>query len=59
MPYGLGTVWNNTSKYIYTDPDANKKVGIGTISPICALDVYSNIAEDGILLEKKYTLKQL
>tara|TARA_B110000027_G_C16121673_1_gene303418 strand:- start:1215 stop:6443 length:5229 start_codon:yes stop_codon:yes gene_type:complete len=57
MPYGLGTVWNNTSKYIYTDPDANKKVGIGTISPICALDVYSNIAEDGILLEKKYTLK--
>jgi len=55
MPYGLGSVWNVTSKYIYNDPDKN--VGIGTISPICALDVFGNIAEKGITLEDKYNLK--
>jgi hypothetical protein len=57
MPYGLGTVWNVTSKYIYTDPVLDKNVGIGTISPVCDLDVYGNIAENGILLENKYNLK--
>lgn len=57
MPYGLGTVWNVTSKYIYTDPASSKNVGIGNITPICALDVFGDIAEKGILLEEKYNLK--
>jgi hypothetical protein len=55
MPYGLATIWNITSKYIYNNQDKN--IGIGTTTPICALDVYCNIAEKGIKLEDKYELK--
>ena len=55
MPYELGTIWNVTSKYIYNTLDKN--IGIGTTTPICELDVYCNIAENGIKLEDKYQLK--
>ena len=55
MPYELGTIWNVTSKYIYNTLDKN--IGIGTTIPICELDVYCNIAENGIKLEDKYQLK--
>ena len=55
MPYALGTIWNVTSKYIYNTLDKN--IGIGTTTPICELDVYCNIAENGIKLEDKYQLK--
>ena len=57
MPYELGTIWNVTSKYIYNTLDKNIGIGIGTTTPICELDVYCNIAENGIKLEDKYQLK--